>query len=246
MNHNPELTEHEDEDEESYISTVEELASYLEENRQFATALIGALAGEAEVDSRNPINNILEKGYEDSFYMDALMAFNEENAAIVLTPMIEVATDWDQPFDDCDFGTSAYGVLEDIGVDEDLASDFRQYLTQECMRLVERNGRTKPDSGFVDIFGLKVYEIYKPLQAELQQKHEQEQQDEDEDEDEYQLDDGSAGEIHQQALDSAITQAVPLIAKWMGEIIQAEGESLVFNALRRMSSATRRSNSGDG
>lgn len=38
-----------------------------------------------------------------------------------------------------------------------------------------------------------------------------------------------------EAFSNAIEDAVPLIAEWMKETIEAEGESLVFNALRRVS-----------
>ena len=96
MNDKPELTE--SEDEEHSISTAERLLVYLSENRQFATALVRAFSHEFVTDGSHPINDILEKGYEDSFYMDDLMGFNEEFEAIVSTPIIEIATDWHQPF----------------------------------------------------------------------------------------------------------------------------------------------------
>ena len=221
-----------DEEVERHISTAEELSAYLNENRQFAAALVRELVNEVLADSWDPINEVLENGYEGSFYMQDLLGFDEEIEAIVLTPMIEVATDWDQPFDNHDFGMSVYGVLEDIGVDDEIASEFRPYLMGECLRLVETKGQSKPNSGFVDIFGLKVFEVYKPRQAELQQKLEQERHEEDEDD----WDDGIAAEMHRDVLWTSIREAIPLIANWMAETIGAEGESLVFNALERMSS----------
>ena len=221
-----------DEEVERHISTAEELSAYLNENRQFAAALVRELVNEVLADSWDPINEVLENGYEGSFYMQDLLGFDEEIEAIVLTPMIEVATDWDQPFDNHDFGMSVYGVLEDIGVDDEIASEFRPYLMGECLRLVETKGQSKPNSGFVDIFGLKVFEGYKPRQAELQQKLEQERHEEDEDD----WDDGIAAEMHRDVLWTSIREAIPLIANWMAETIGAEGESLVFNALERMSS----------
>ena len=221
-----------DEAEEAHISTTEELAAYLGENRRFVSAMIRELANEVLTEAWNPINEILENGYENSFYMEDLLGFDEEIETIVLTPMIEVATDWDQPFDNYDLGMSVYPVLEDIGVDDELASEFRPYLMGECWRLVETKGQSKPNSGFVDIFGLKVFEVYKPRQTELQQKLEQERQDEDEDD----WDDGIAAEMHRDVLWDSIREAIPLIANWIAETIGAEGESLVFNALERMSS----------
>ncbi len=222
----------EQEGEERTISTAEELAVYLIENRQLAAALVSELADEVETDGYDPINDILEKGYEDSFYMDDLTGFDEEFDAVVITPMIEIGTDWDQPFDYHDFGASVDGLLEGAGVDEELASEFRRHLMQECLRLVEMKGRVRPDSGFVDIFGLKVFEAYKPLQSALQEELQLLRQEEDEEDWGY----GTTGELMRDALASAIERAAPLIAEWMAETIGEEGEELAFNALSRMTS----------
>ena len=84
---------------------------------------------------------------------------------------------------------------------------------QQCWRLVETKGQSKPNSGFVDIFGLKVFEVYQPRQAELQQKLEQERLDEDEDD----WDDGIAAEMHRDILWVSIREVIPLIANWIAE-----------------------------
>jgi hypothetical protein len=228
MNQKPEPAEHEDV--ERKISTVGELATCLRENRQLAAALVSALADEVETEGYDPINDILEKGYEDSFYMNDLTGFNAEFETIMITPMIEIGTDWDQPFDDHDFGTSVDSLLEGVGVDEEFAVQFRHCLMQECLQLVEREGRASTDSGLVDIFGLKVFEVYKPLQPALQEELELRLMNDDEDS----WDSGTAGELLRDALESAIQRAAPLIAEWMAETIQAEGEALAFNALERM------------
>lgn len=220
------------EGDERIISTAGQLAAYLSENRQLAAALVSELADEVEAEGHDPINDILEKGYEDSFYVDDLMGFDEEFETVVITPMIEIGTDWDQPFDNHDFGASVDGVLEGVGVDEELATAFRRHLMQECLRLVEINGRARPDSGFVDIFGLKVFEAYKPLQPALQEELVSRLQDQDNEDWDY----GTAGELMRDALASAIERATPLIAEWISETIQAEGEVLAFNAMRRMTS----------
>lgn len=230
MNRKPEPAEHEDE--QRVISTAEQLAAYLSENRQLAAALVSELADEVEAEGQDPINDILENGYEDSFYMDDLTGFNEEFDTIVVTPTIEIGTDWDQPFDDHDFGASVDNMLDRVGVDEELATEFRRYLMQECLILVETRGRSGPDSGFVDIFGLKVFEAYKPLQSAMQEELEllrQEGDDED-------WNSGTAGDLLRDALESAIERAAPLIAEWMAETIEEQGEALAFNALRRMTS----------
>ena len=76
--------------------------------------------------------------------------------------------------------------------------------------ITERNqtkGQTSPNSGFVDNFGLKVFEVYKPRQAELQQKLDQERQDEDD------WDDGIAAEMRRDVLWDSIREAIPLMAK---------------------------------
>ena len=153
MNRKPEPVEHEGE--QRTINTAVALADYLSENRHRAAALVSKLADEVEADGCDPINDILEKEYEDSFYMDDLMRFDEEFETII-APMIEIGTDWEQPFDNHDFGTSVDGALESEGVAEELAS--------------------------------------------------------------------------------AIERAAPLIAEWMAETIQAEGEALAFSALGRMTS----------
>ncbi len=228
MNQQPEPAEHEDE--ERKISTAGELATCLRENRQLAAALVSELADEVETEGYDPINDILEKGYEDSFYMNDLTGFDAEFETIMITPMIEIGTDWDQPFDDHDFGTSIDSLLEDVGVDEEFAVQFRHCLMQECLQLVEREGRASASSGLVDIFGLKVFEVYKPLQPALQEELELRLMNDDEDS----WDSGTAGELLRDALESAIQRAAPLIAEWMAETIQAEGEALAFNALERM------------
>ena len=230
MNQKPEQVEHEGGG--RMISTAEALAAYLSENRQLAAALVSELADEFETDGYDPINDILEKGYEDSFYMDDLTGFDEEFETIVIAPTIEIGTDWDQPFENQDFGASVDGALEEAGVDAELAVEFRRCLMQECLRLVETKGRARPDSGFVDVFGLKVYEAYKPLQSALQEELQLLRQEEDEEDWGY----GTTGELMRDALASAIERAAPLIAEWMAEIIEAEGEELAFNALRRLSS----------
>ncbi len=214
------------------ISTAEQLAAYLSENRHLAAALVSELADEVETEGHDPINDILENGYEDSFYVDDLMGFDEEFETIVITPMIEIGTDWDLPFDNHDFGSSVDGLLDGVGVAGELAAEFRRHLVQECLRLVEIKGRARSDSGFVDIFGLKVFEAYKPLQPALQEELVSLLQDADEDDWGY----GNAGELMRDALASAIERATPLIAEWISETIQAEGERLAFNALGRMTS----------
>ena len=228
MNHDPEPAE--SEDEEAKISTAEELAAYLNENRHLAAALVSELADEIETEGHDPINDILEKGYEDSFYVEDLVGFGSEFETIVVTPMIEVGTDWDQPFDNHDFGTSVDSALEVEGVDEELATEFRHCLLQECLSLVETMGRARPDSGFVDIFGLKVLEAYQPLRSALQEELTMRLQHEDEDGWGY----GSVGELLRDALERAIERAAPSIAEWMAETIQTDGETLAFNALQRM------------
>lgn len=217
-------------DGEKTISTVEGLAAHLMENRHFAAALVAELADEVEEEGQDPINDILEKGYEDSFYMNDLAGFDDEFDTVVATPMIEIGTDWDLPFENMGFGSSVDGMLEGAGVDEVLAVEFRQFLLQECLHLVERHGRVRRDSGFVDVFGLKVFEVYKPLQPALQEELELLRQDEDDDGWGY----GSAGELMRDALEAAIERAAPLIAEWIAETIQAEGEALAFAALERM------------
>lgn len=212
------------------ISTVEELAAYLVENRHLAAALVTELADEVEEEGQEPINDILEKGYEDSFYMNDLVGFDEEFDTVVATPMVEIGTDWDQPFENHNFGGSVDSLLEGSGVEEELAAEYRRCLLHECLRLVERNGRARRDSGFVDIFGLMVFEAYKPLQPALQEELELLRQDEDDDGWGY----GSAGELLRDALEAAIERAAPLIAEWIAETIQAEGEALAFSALERM------------
>ena len=230
MNQKPDPAQHEDAG--RTISTVEELAACLGSNRQLAVALVSELADEIEADGSDPIYDILEKGYEDSFHTDDLMGFNEEFEAVVITPMIEIGTDWDQPFDNHDFGASVDVVLEDAGVEGELAAEFRRCLMRECLILVETRGRAGPDSGLVDIFGLKVFEAYQPLQSALQEELQLLRQEEDEEDWGY----GTTGELMRDALASAIERAAPLIADWMAETIQAEGEDLVYNALQRLAS----------
>ena len=295
-------------DEERYISTIEELSNYLNQNRQVVAALVREIADQAESDGPFSIRDILDKGYEDSFYMDSFMNLDEEFETIVMTPMIETATDWDQPFDDHDFGISIQGFLQGIVVAEELASEFDHCMLQECLSLVEERGKSKPNSGFVDIFGQKVYEVF---QRKLEEKRAQERQikleierkrerlqlldqlledrleferqfeqrwwpelrqqlvsdlrdpwdslhhwlteqhleverllelqktrywDLDEEDRDLEEED-EAHEILRDILSESIEGAVPLIAAWIKECIEAEGESLVFEALKGMSSS---------
>ena len=50
--------------------------------------------------------------------------------------------------------------------------------------------------------------------------------------------------MHRDVLWVSIREAIPLIANWIAETIGTEGESLVFNALERMSSENAE-NAGD-
>ena len=63
----PNQTGHEDE--ERWITTVEELAAYIDENRKLATSLVHEIADELVTDGSHQIEEILEKGYEDSYYI---------------------------------------------------------------------------------------------------------------------------------------------------------------------------------
>ena len=284
---------------------------YLNENRVTAVALVRALAQEAT--DPYPIRDILDKGYEDSFEINDVMSLGQDFETIVTTPMIETATDWDQPFEDHDFGASVSGILDGIGIDDDLASDFRHSLAQQCLYLVEERGKSKPQSGFVDKFGHTVFDAFQPkleekraeaqqykrdLEQEIERKRERlqllDRLLEDRLEFEKQFERHWRSELEQQLvsdlrepwgslhhwlteqhlelerllelqqtryrdldshqreleeedvtdiqellgdiLNEAIEEAVPLIAVWIKETIEAEGESLVFDALARMSS----------
>ena len=118
-----------------------------------------------------PIRDILEKGYEDSFFLDDLMGLDEKFETIVGTPMIETATDWDQPFDDHDFRISVQDFLKGVELSQELASDFDYCLTRVCLNLVEERGKATPNSGFVEIFGQKVLKVF---QGSLEKKRAEE------------------------------------------------------------------------
>lgn len=150
-----------------FISTIPELSAYLSENRKVSVALVRAMASLAVSEGLYPIRDILDKGYEDSFYLDDLMSLDEEFETIVRTPMIETTTDWDQPFEDHDFRISVQDFFEGIEVSEELASDFNHCLSRECLNLIEERGKSGPKSGLVDIFGQKVYEVF---QEKLEEK----------------------------------------------------------------------------
>ncbi len=299
------------EDGESCISTIQELASYFSENRKTAVALVRAMADLAVSDGLYAIGDILEKGYEDSFYLDDLMGLSEEFETMVRTPMIEIATDWDQPFEDHDFRISVHDFFEGIEVSEELALDFGHCLSRECLNLVEERGKSGPDSGFVDIFGQKVFEVFQEKleekraeelrsrleweqeierkrgrlrlldqlleeRREFEREFEQhwlpelerqlasdlrdpldyvhhwliEQQleldrllelqenryrDIDQEREEFEEEhEQEKGTMLREVFGDSIEDAVPLIAEWMKDTIEAEGESLVFNALKGM------------
>ena len=302
-----------DEHGESCISTVQELTSYFSENRNVAAALVRAMADLALSDGLYPIRDILEKGYEDSFYLDDLMGLSEEFETMVRTPMIETTSDWDQPFEDHDFQISVHGFFEGIEVSEELASDLGHCLSRECLNLVEERGKARPNSGFVDIFGQKVFEVFQEKLEEKraeelrsQQEWEQEMErqrgrlrlldqllverreferefdqhwlpelerqlasdlrdpwtyvhhwlieqqleldrllelqenryrDIDQEREEFEEEhEQEKGTMLREVFSDSIEDAVPLIAEWMKDTIEAEGESLVFNALKGMSS----------
>ena len=300
------------EDGEPCISTIQELASYFSENRKVAVALVRAMADLAVSDGLYPIRDILDKGYENSFYLDDLMGLDEEFETIVRTPMIETTTDWDQPFEDHDFRISLQDFFEGIEISDELASDFDHSLSRECLNLVEERGKSSPNSGFVDIFGQKVFEVFQEKLEEkreeaLRSKQEWEQEMEQKrgrlqlldqlllerreferqfdqhwlpelerqlssdlrdpwdylhhwfTEQQLQLDrllelqenryrdidrererfedehEEEKREMLREVFSNAIEDAVPLIAEWIKDTIEAEGESLVSNALKRMS-----------
>ena len=89
-------------------------SAYFSENREVAVELVRAFADLVVSDGLYPIRDILDKGYEDSFYIDDSMGLDEKFEAIVRTPMIETTTDWDQPFEDHDFRISVQDLFEGI------------------------------------------------------------------------------------------------------------------------------------
>ena len=301
------------EDGDPRISTIQELASYLSENRKVAVALVSAMADLAVSDGLYPIRDILDKGYEDSFYLDDLMDLSVEFETMVRTPVIGTTTDWDQPFEDHDFRISVQGFFEGMEICEELASDLGHCLARECLGLVEERGKSRPNSGFVDIFGQKVFEVFQEKleekrAEELRSKQEWERQMERKRERLHLLDrllverreferefeqrwfpelerqlasdlrdpwdyvhhwliqqqleldrllelqenryreidqereeleeehEQEKGTMLREIFSGSIEDAVPLIAEWMKDTIEAEGESLVFNALKGMSS----------
>ena len=220
--------------------------------------------------------------------------------------MIETTTDWDQPFEDHDFRISVHGFFEGIEVSQELASDLGHCLARECLDLVEERGKDGPNSGFVDIFGQKVYEVFREKlnekrAEELRSKQEMERKrgrlqlldqllaerreyerefdqhwlpelerqlasdlrdpwdyvyhwlieqqlqldrllelqenryrdiDQEREEFEEEEHEQEKGMMLREVFSDSIEDAVPLIAEWMKDTIEAEGESLVFNALK--------------
>ena len=215
-------------------------------------------------------------------------------------------------FEDHDFRISVQDFIEGIEVSAELASDFDHCLSRECLNLVEERGKSSPNSGFVDVFGQKVFEVFQEKleekrAEELRSKREWEQEMErkrdrlqlldqllqerrqfeiqfdqywfpapeyqpapdlrdpwdyvrhwlieqqleldrllelqenryrDIDRERERFDDEheeEKQEMLREAFGDAIEDAVPLIAEWMKDTIEAEGESLAFNTLRRMS-----------
>lgn len=75
---NEDLKPSTDEGAERQISTAEGLVDYLGENRRFVAAMIRELANEILTEGWHPINEVLANGYENSFYMEDLLGFDEE------------------------------------------------------------------------------------------------------------------------------------------------------------------------
>ena len=184
MTNTPEQPDYEidDSDDEFVISTKEDLTYYLRENPEVVTTIIQSLGKYFVGEGRSAIEGILEKGYEDSFYISDFMNYDLELEAIVSTPYIEADTDWEQPFEENSF-QGIPGFPKDVLIDYKLESDFGSTLLRKVLYLIEEKGKSSPSSSFVGIFGLKVLEAYKPLLAERLQDREQKRRAEREEDD---------------------------------------------------------------
>ena len=85
----------------------------------------------------------------------------------VSQPAIEVNTDWFLPLAVVDYWDTSTEVLRNMGVSESLADSFTHRLVIECMRLVEEDGKVRPDSGIVDIFGTIALETLEGIRSRV-------------------------------------------------------------------------------
>ena len=159
MNTPPELPEIESDHGESVISSKEELAQYLVENPNMVKEVIREMADYFVGDGELAIEEILEKGYEDSVDIDDLLNLHAGPETVVLTPYIDAASDWYVPFEDRFYISSPFP--EGVEIDDDLVSDFSHALLQSCIHLIERTGKSRPNSAFVDVFGIEVNKFYR-------------------------------------------------------------------------------------
>lgn len=153
-----------DDDEEVIISTREELITQLEQNPEVVVGIVRNLA--AIFSDSNPIELVLEKGYENA--RDILDLFSEdmELEAFAATPYIDSSTDWSGPFEEC-FELEWSDVWsDDVVLDKDLESNFNSSLLSACLTLIEKQSKVQAHSTFIDIFGLKVSQVYSELLSE--------------------------------------------------------------------------------
>lgn len=170
--------EYEDDNEELVISTREELITHLEQNPEVVVGIVRHLA--ENFSDSYPIELVLEQGYEDAHLILDLFAENMETESFAATPYIDSSTDWGGPFEE-HFELEWSKVSSDeVVLDEGLESDFGSSLLSACLTLIEEKGKARADSTFIDVFGLKVAQVYKGLLSEKLQEREDDREVEDE------------------------------------------------------------------
>lgn len=187
------------------ISTPVAFAAHLHKNRTVAEDLGKALVKDTQ-DATDAIMDILDQGYRRTDGMLELLELETDYKSYVSQPVIEANTDWFLPLSDEYYWDATIEVLRNIGVSESLADSLTHRLVIECMGLVEEEGRVRPDSGIVDMFGTKALETLETFE-------------------------GEADEFDQ---DELIALAAPRIAEWIGETIATKGEALALYATLKL------------
>ena len=187
------------------ITAPNELVAHLQEHPQTARELVAALSDDI-LEATDQIMDILDRSYLSTHSLLELMDWKAAYRDYIAQPDIAAGTDWFLPLSDEFDWDSTTGSIRKVVDTDDLASDFRHRLVIEFMMQIEESGKAKEDSPYMDIFGSKVLEA---LDA---------------------MDDEDA-EIDENAL---IASAAPLIAAWMRDTIQSNGEQVVMNAALKL------------
>ena len=194
------------------ISTASELAKHLSEDHQRAKTLLNCAIADLQSVTDTYIE-ILDRGWGNYEIFGPLVAeltgdaFTYEDR--IANPVIEVDTDWQVPLE-YSFEDATTACLIEMNVAKSVIESFTQKMLMECVGLIERVGVEPPNTEpiMVNIFGRMATEALEVLEK----------------------DEG----VEDITEDAIAYEAAHRIAEWVGDTLEAAGESIVLYAVMKM------------